>query len=111
MLIKSLDTGKIIIILIVIVFYLRLFMLRGKKRRMGSEEGHRLKSMGRKASPEKGPQQPSLQVTSWWILVPGVLLMLLGLAVPELSFIPEAIRPYDWVAIALGGILFIFGFK
>ncbi len=53
--------------------------------------------------------RPRYGVTSWWIIGPGVLLMCVGLAVNTTTWFPDFIHPYDWVFIAVGGVLFIFG--
>lgn len=111
---KPLDTGKIVIVVIFVLFYLRLFMLRGKKRkqeRRAAVQKLRASGKGKQAQADTGPSypRPRYGVTSWWIIGPGVLLMCVGLAVNTTPWFPAFIHPYDWVFIAVGGVLFIFG--
>ncbi len=114
----ALDTGKIVVIVVVLLFYLRLFMLRGRKlKQERAASVQRLQSRGKgKQAPVPagtGPSyfRPRYGITSWWIMGPGVLLMLIGLAMNTTSLFPVPIQPYNWVFIALGGVLFIFGIK
>ena len=116
MTLKTLDTGKIVIVVIFVLFYLRLFMLRGRKikqERQAAAQKLRSGGKGKQAKAEVGPSfsRPRYSVTSWWIIGLGVLLMCVGLAVNTTTLFPAFIHPFDWVFIAVGGVLFIFGIK
>lgn len=111
---KTLDTGKIVIVVIFVLFYLRLFMLRGRKKKQERTLAAQKLRFGGKSKLAKADDSPSYLrptygVTSWWIIGPGVLLMCVGLAVNTTTWFPTFIHPYDWVFIAVGGVLFIFG--
>ena len=103
------DIKTIVLIIIIGLFYLRLYMIRERKRKEERVLDHKLRSQGKK-SPNPY-SRPRYQVTSWYIVVPAILLMIFGLAISSASFLPAALKPYDWIFIAAGGILFIFGFK
>lgn len=106
------DTGLIVIIVIVVLFYVRLYMInRGRRRREKQMIIDRMK-MGKKAPPLPVSTADSLsfQVKSWWIIAPACILMLVGIAIFSQAFLPEY-KAYWWVPIAIGGILFIFGFE
>jgi hypothetical protein len=116
MVIQPIDTGKIVIIIVVVLFYLRLFMLRGRKMKQERAElARKLRSGGKSKDPQ--PEQPNSYfrprygVTSWWIMGPGIMLMLLGLLINTTTWFPPSIQPYNWVFIAVGGVLFIIGIK
>jgi hypothetical protein len=116
MIIKPLDTGKIVIIVVFFLFYLRLFMLRGRKlKQERAALAKKLKSGGKNKDPQLEQSntrfRPRYAITSWWIIAPGVALMLIGLAINTTTWFPALIQPYDWVFIAMGGVLFIFGIK
>jgi len=119
----KLDTGMVVIIIVVALFYGRIIMLRGKHRReerkatlerIRSIEAQKGKSR-RNLPPEKkgAPQmdQPMFQVTSWWVIGPAVVLMLVGLAMWTTTWFPPDIQSYYWAPVAVGGVLFIFGLK
>lgn len=105
------EPGMIVMIIVIVLFYLRLYLMRrGKKRR---ENLHILKEMkqGRKAPKmvENEPDAP-YRVKSWWILVPGVLLLLLGLALYTRAFLDDW-QVYWWIPGAIGGVFFMFSFE
>ncbi len=109
---RTLDYKMVIIIIIVIVFYLRLFMIRGKKRRQEQLMQHKARSRGKKL-PEQKPgsfYNPRYEVTSWWLVIAAAVLLLFGVLMATSTLIP-VLRPYDWLFVAAGGILFIFCFK
>ena len=106
------DNGFYLIAVIVILFYLRLYLIRRGKRRRDKLDVLDSVKQGRHAKPlpVRDTNAPALSVKSWWILVPGILLMLLGLAMNYQGFLPE-FQAYYWLPMAIGGILFIFGFE
>lgn len=106
------DTGMVVIIVIIVLFYVRLYLInRGKRRREKQALIERMK-LGKKAPPlpVSDPDAPAFQVKSWWIIVPAILLMLLGIALFTEALFPD-IKAYWWVPVAIGGVLFIFGFE
>ena len=103
------EPGMIVIIVIVILFYVRLYLLRrGRKRRETQTVLNQMKQ-GKKGS-QLPIRETSYRVTSWWILAPGVLLMLLGLAMYTNAILLEY-HPYWWIPAGVGGVLFIFSFE
>jgi Na+/H+ antiporter NhaC len=122
----KLDTGMIIIIIVVAMIYIRVLMLRGKHRReerqAALEKIKAIEAQKGKSHRNQFPDQtskkdvpefyrPQFQVTSWWIIGPAVLLMLVGMTMRSTSFLPAEINAYYWTAVAAGGILFLFGLK
>jgi sterol desaturase/sphingolipid hydroxylase (fatty acid hydroxylase superfamily) len=103
------EPGMIVIIVIVVLFYVRLYLLRrGRKRRESQTVLNQMKQ-GKKAAPLP-PRETSYRVTSWWILTPGVLLMLLGLAMFTRAILLDY-QSYWWIPVGIGGVLFIFSFE
>jgi len=119
----KLDTGMIVIIVVVGLFYVRILMLRGQHRAaerkaaleqikaIEAQKGksHRNQPPVKKAAPQM--DQPMFDVTSWWIIGPAVVIMLVGLAMWTTTWFPPEIKTYYWVPVAVGGVLFIFGLK
>jgi hypothetical protein len=106
------EPGLIVVIVVVVLFYVRLYVInRGKRRRERQTTVQRMK-LGKKAPPlpAVNPDAPSFQVKSWWIIVPAILLMLLGIAIFTDAFLPQ-FRAFWWVPIAVGGVLFMFGIE
>ncbi len=119
------DAGIAITALTALLFYFRLAMLRGKKRRLAKEAA--LEQM-RKAQNKKKkvkiqePQtnKPSIEVSSWPVVVVAIVFMLVGVIARTPNGItpPESfqatwavIQQFWWVGPSLGFILFMFGFK
>lgn len=109
---RTLDYKTIIIIIIVIAFYLRLFMIRGRKRKQEQITQHKLRSQGKKIPGQKPNPfyRPRYQVTSWWLIGAAIVFLLFGITVGTSNLLP-VLRPYDWLFVAAGGIMFIFCFK
>jgi hypothetical protein len=119
----KLDTGMIVVIIVVALFYVRILMLRGNHRRderkavleqikaVAAQKGksHRNQLPEKKSAPQM--DQPMFQVTSWWLIGPAVVIMLVGLAMWTTTWFPPNIQTFYWVPVAAGGIMFIFGLK
>ena len=110
------ELGWVVVIGAMVFFYLRMYQLRGKRRREARQmELDRLKAGAkRKASDAPLPSakdQVTYQVGSWVLLALGAAVMLLGLAMRTATWIPAPFLPYWWAVTALGVLLFTFGFK
>jgi hypothetical protein len=114
------EPGVIATLVAAILFYFRIAMIRGKKRRLAREEMARIMAMpkGKKQKDfireqEQKRNVPTIEVSSWLIVVIAIVLMLVGLIVkntPDLH-VSQMIKDYWWVGTAGGFILFIFAFK
>ena len=110
----KLDYKNIAIIVVVVLFYLRLYMIRGRKIKQDRLETQKAIANRKKkvpASPSSSFYRPRYQVSSWWILGPAIGLCLIGLTVLTTNISPEILKPNYWLFIVAGGILFIFSFK
>jgi hypothetical protein len=110
------EIGWVVVIAAMVFFYLRMYQLRGKRRREARQmELERLKAGAkRKASDAPLPspkEQVTYQVGSWVLLALGAGVMLLGLAMRTATWIPELFLPYWWAVTTLGVVLFTLGFK
>jgi hypothetical protein len=106
------NNGIYLIAAIVIVFYLRMYLVRRGKRRREKLAvlDHIKQGKHAKALPVRDMNAPAITVRSWWLLVPGFVLMLLGLAMNYEGLLP-AYNSYWWIPMAVGGILLIFSFE
>jgi len=104
----SFDIGFFAIGLAMIIFYLRLAQIRGRKRKLASG---RSRTRGQKAAAEAVKNQPAYQVTSWWLVVLGGVLMLCGVALRTYDWFPSQYHSYWWMVTTAGVLVFIFCFK
>jgi multisubunit Na+/H+ antiporter MnhB subunit len=106
------DTGIVVIGVAIILFYLRLAMLRGKKRRERRAEQLAVMKAGKKVKfQEQDPNRPYYQVTSWWIVGVSMLLILAGMISKTTTSLPQLLQQYWWVTTSIGILLFAFSFK
>ena len=105
------DFGLVITGVAMIVFYLRLAMLRGKKRRLIREQALAVKRVGKGAKAPPEEKIKAYQVSSWLLVALAAGLMLIGLAAHQSDIFPQVVRNYWWVGTAGGALLFAFCFK
>lgn len=104
----------IIVIVALVVFYVRLAMLRGQKRKQERKQMlSRMKKGGKdkKETPPASFYNPRYQVTSWWLVGLAVILMCIGLIDKNMTWFPTAYQAYWWIPTTLGVIVFTFCFK
>jgi hypothetical protein len=114
----NLDTGRAVVILAVLVFYLRLIILqRERVKRLRAEEAAQVKAKNKR----KPGKQPIAQPPRYSILSPnrrdlivagvGLFAIVLGVLL-YLKVIPgEALQTYWWIPTALGIVAFSWGFR
>ena len=119
------DIGFAVTTFTALLFYFRIAMLRGKKRREARQTALETmrKTQGKKKRQKINEPQiskPSIEVSSWALIVSAIVLMLVGLlaknspnlAIPgSLAGIWKVMQDFWWVGTSMGFILFIFGFK
>ena len=118
--------GLIVVIIAIVLFYIRIAMLRGRKKRYEREFAlKRRKVNGRSkgaALPSAQRGGPPFSVSSWWLVALAILLMLVGVIVYNNMTIlgidlvkdPEFVKQYAqywYIPVALGVLVFAFCFK
>ncbi|NPV86244.1 MAG: hypothetical protein HPY45_09585 [Anaerolineae bacterium] len=108
--------GLIITAVAMLIFYFRVAMLRGRKRRLMREEAlkrRRDKSKDSKKAPlpQKDFFTPQYQVRSWALVGASVLLMLVGVIMYTAKWFPSAYQPYWWIAATAGVLLLTFSIE
>jgi hypothetical protein len=118
--------GLIVVSIAILLFYLRIAILRGQKKRYERDFAlKRRKSKGRSkgaALPKAAPGTPPYGVSSWFLVAAAILFMLVGVSmytkftfwgiilIKNSAFI-DKIAPFWYIPIALGVIVFAFCFK
>ncbi|MEN4011989.1 MAG: hypothetical protein AB1453_08085 [Chloroflexota bacterium] len=106
------DIGLVITGLAMLFFYLRLAMLRGRKRRLERDMALQVKKAGKGAKAAiKDPQKPGYEISSWILIGAAIVLMLLGLAARQSDAFPQLMQDYWWVGTSGGALMFAFSFK
>jgi hypothetical protein len=113
----KLDTGTIITLVAIFIFYLRIMQLRGRKKRLEREayianvshKKNKSKTM-KTEQIRKDPNTPPFIVTSWWLVALALVLMCVGLLFRNLTGIPAIYQEYWWIGTTLGALVFAFCF-
>lgn len=122
----KLDTGTIITGVAMLIFYLRLMQIRGRKLRLARQASKASQVKGGKEKGSKqgkhtdakysSPRKVSFQITSWWLVALGIIFMCAGLAMKTSSgvfsgWLPAIYLEYWWIGTSLGALVFMFCFK
>ena len=122
----KITTGIIVVTAAILLFYLRIAILRGQKKRYEREFAlKRRKIKGRSkgaALPKAGPGAPPFGVSSWWLVGFAILLMLLGVTMyTKFTFwgivlfnntaLIDKYAEFWYIPVALGVLVFAFCFK
>jgi len=114
---NRISTELIVVIAAIAVFYLRIAMLRGQKKRLERELALKRRKVKGRSKGSPLPQQPKgtppYTVRSWLLVAISILLMLAGmLAYNEFYFLKwqiiqnaDAYTPYWYILISAGVIL------
>lgn len=120
---NKISTELIVVIVAIAVFYLRIAMLRGQKKRFERDLALKRRKVKGRSKGSPLPQQPKgtppYTVRSWVLVVVSILLMLAGLLaynkfyvitwqlVQDAAFV-ETYAPFWYIPVALGVILLAF---
>lgn len=108
----KIDVGIAVVGATMILFYLRLAMLRGQKRKQRRVEQLAVMKASKKTKfkPED-PNRPYYQVISWWLVGLAMVLVLAGMAFKTTTSLPQLLQQYWWVITSVGVLVFAFCFK
>jgi hypothetical protein len=111
------EPGFIVVLVSLVIFYLRLMQLRGKKRRLERQAAvARMNEANRKRGKipppaAKDPNKPPFTVSNWYLVIIAAILMLFGTAIrSDITFLP-ILETYWWIPTAVGVLIFTFCFK
>jgi len=117
---NRISTELIVVIAAIAVFYLRIAMLRGQKKRYERELALKRRKVKGRSKGSPLPQQPKgtppYTVRSWVLVVISILLMLAGIIAYNEFYIvnwkiienADALTPYWYIPISIGVILLAF---
>ncbi|MDX9849732.1 MAG: hypothetical protein RBT01_04430 [Anaerolineaceae bacterium] len=109
------EIGYAITAFTALLFYFRIAMLRGRKRRLARQEMAEVMNMpkgkrqkDRMAELDAKRDRPNIEVRSWILIVISIILMLAGIIFknyPDLE-LPKLLVDYWWVGPSVGFLLF-----
>lgn len=108
------DIGMTIVILSIVIFYVRLIQLRGRrKQERRAEELQRMKAPRKPKGEVPAPAgpQPMIKIASWWLVGTGALVMLAGLLLKTSPDMMPTLGSYWWVVLSAGVLIFTFSLK
>jgi hypothetical protein len=107
----NLDTGTIVIVIAIAIFYARLlignFLNAKREANKTNKEIRRAQKEGRSAKiPDKPVDRFAVQVRSWWLVGISILIVMVGLVVNSNWFdLPAQVVSLYYVPVALGILL------
>lgn len=108
------ETGTIIAVAVVLLFYMRMIGMQwGKARRLRDQRARDIeelrKKKGKKAEPQpdKPREAAGVQVKSWPMVISGLVLCLVGAIVGAIV----TISSFWWIPLTLGVLILTFSFK
>lgn len=104
------DTGTIVTIVVVMIFYLRLIILQRQKVKVARYQY----SAADKAKKKKNDDEPlkvqwsalGVRVRNWWIAGSGIVLIIFGAVVVGTQFLGSSLSSAWWVPVNVGILLF-----
>jgi hypothetical protein len=111
------EPGFIAIIVAIVIFYLRIIQLRGRKKKLEREKilthmRDANKKKGKVAPlPPKDPSAPPFSIISWPLAIVSLVLMLAGVAARSSIAFPQLMQDFWWAPTTLGILIFTFCFK
>jgi len=106
------DFGVIITVIAFGLFYIRLYLLRRKKKEELRDLALKVKRSGKGAKmPVSEENRPGYTITSWPLVVIAGVIMVLGMAARQSTSFPAWATEYWWVGTTLGAILLAFCIK
>ncbi len=108
------EPGFIVVLVTLVIFYLRLMQLRGKKRRLERQAAvARMNEANRKRGKipppaVKDPNKPPFTVSNWYLVLIAAILMLFGTTIrSDITFLP-LLETYWWITHCLRSSYFYF---
>ena len=111
---KSLDTGTIITIVCVLLFYLRLTILQRQRIKKAQSQYAQVanKNSQKKNSSNKKPEikynRLGVHMRNWWMVGGALVLITFGAVIAATHFLGPQLSGYWWIPVNLGVGLFAF---
>ena len=111
----NLDTGTIVTIVCVLLFYLRLTIIQRQRIKRAQ---HQYAEVAKKNSKKKtgSGQKPEIKYNrlgvhfrNWWMVAGALVLITFGAVIAATHFIGPSLSTYWWIPVNLGIVLFALG--
>jgi hypothetical protein len=117
----KLDTGIIVIVVTIVVFYARMIFLRQRKRKEAlrqisiQQHAQKVRKGSKKVEEKPQPQIEdsglSIEVANWPLVIAGILFILIGFVINDYSVKLLSLGTYWWIITTLGVVMIGFGTK
>ncbi len=107
------EPGVIVIAAAILLFYGRMAMIRGRKRKEERQEliAHLHSKRKGRGTLAQGAVRPNYEIGNYYVLALGAVLMLMGMAARTMNIFPAIYTQYWWAVVAVGVVVFMFGIK
>ncbi len=111
------DTGTIITIVAVLLFYMRLIIIQ-RQRIKRAQHQYAVVSAKNSKSKKKKDTKPEvrysrlgIQIKNWWIVAGAILLITFGAVIAATQFLGTTLSNFWWIPVVLGIGIFAFDIK
>jgi hypothetical protein len=112
----NLDTGTIVVVAVILIFYLRLMVIQwGKAKRNRASAARNMSKQNKANSKKVKHSQDDYQKlafrTNPSLIIIGALIFILGIFSRATNWLPDFLETAWWVSTSIGIIIFGLGFK
>jgi len=111
------DTGTIITIVAVLLFYMRLIILQRQRIKKAQYQYAQVsskiskKKTGKDVKPEIKYSRLGVQIKNWWVIAGAIILITFGAVVVGTQFLGASLSAFWWIPVTLGIGIFAFDIK
>lgn len=110
------DTGTIITVVAVLLFYLRLIIIQRQRVKKAQYQYAQVSAKNSKKkknvpAPEVRYSRLGVQIKNWWVVAGALALIVFGAAVAATQFLGSTFSTYWWIPVVLGVGIFAFDIK
>ncbi|MHC1740462.1 MAG: hypothetical protein AB9897_05055 [Anaerolineaceae bacterium] len=105
----NLDTGTIITIVFVLLFYLRLTIIQRQRIKTAQRQYAQVEKKNSNKKPEVRYNRLGIHIRSWWLVAGALILITFGAVIAATKFLGPTFSGFWWIPMNIGIALFAFG--